>query len=52
MEFNPKKCEHMRITNRHSPIICSYFLDNAVITEVTYTKYLGGESPLSRTIME
>ena len=41
MEFNPKKCERLRITNKHSPIIYSYFLSNAVITEVTHTKYLG-----------
>ena len=41
MEFNQKKCEHLRITNKHSFIIYSYFLGNAVITEVTHTKYLG-----------
>ena len=41
MDFNPKKCEHLRITNKHSPVIYSYFLGNTVITEVIHTKYLG-----------
>ena len=41
MDFNPKKCEHLRITNKHNPVIYSYFLRNTVTTEVIYTKYLG-----------
>ena len=41
MDFNLKKCEHLRITNKHSPVIYSYFLGNTVITEVIHTKYLG-----------
>ena len=28
MEFNPKKCEHLTITNKHSSTIYSYFLGN------------------------
>ena len=41
MEFNVKKCEHLRITNKRCPIIYSYFLGNSAITEVPHTKYLG-----------
>ena len=41
MEFNVKKCEHLRITNKRCPIIYSYFLGNSAITEVPQTKYLG-----------
>ena len=41
MDFNPKKCEHLRITNKHSPVIYSYFLGNTVTTKVIHTKYLG-----------
>ena len=41
MDFNPKKYEHLRITNTHSPIIYSYFLGNVVVIEVIHTKYLG-----------
>ena len=41
MEFNPKKCEHLRITNKNSSIIYNYLLGNAVITEVTHAKYVG-----------
>ena len=43
MDFKSKKCEHLRITNKHIVLSFSYsyFLDNTVITEVIYTKYLG-----------
>jgi len=41
MEFNLKKCEHLRISNKQYPIIYSYLLDNSIIAEVPHTKYLG-----------
>ena len=41
MEFNIKKCEHLRITNKRNPIIYSYHLEKSIISEVPHTKYLG-----------
>ena len=41
MEYNLKKCEHLRISNKQYPIIYSYILENSVIAEVPHTKYLG-----------
>ena len=41
MEFNIKKCEHLRITNKRNLIIHSYYLENSIISEVPHTKYLG-----------
>ena len=41
MEFNIKKCEHLRITNKRNPIIHSYQLENSIISEIPHTKYLG-----------
>ena len=38
MEFNLKKCEHLRITNKQTPIIYNYLLENHTITEVPYAK--------------
>jgi len=40
MEFNLKKCGHLRITNKQIPIIYNYLLENHTITEVPHTKYL------------
>jgi len=42
MEFNIKKCEHLRITNKRNPIIHNYHLENSIISEVPYTKMSGG----------
>ena len=47
MDFNPKKCEYLRITNKHNPVIFSYFLVNTVIIEVIHTQNIL-ESPLTR----
>ena len=41
MPFNPKKCEFLRITNKKSPLIHSYYIATSPIKEVTSTKYLG-----------
>jgi len=41
MEFNVKKCEQLRVTNKRCPIIHSYFLENSAITEAQHTKYFG-----------
>ena len=41
MPFNPKKCEFLRITNKKSPLIHTYYIAISPIKEVTSTKYLG-----------
>ena len=41
MPFNPKKCEFLRITNKKSPLIHTYYIATSPIKEVTSTKYLG-----------
>ena len=41
MEFNIKRCEHLRITNKRNPIIHNYHLENSIISEAPHTKYLG-----------
>ena len=42
MSFNPTKCEFLRITNRKSPVVHTYYIATSPIKEVTSTKrYLG-----------
>ena len=41
MTFNLQKCEFFRITNKKYPIFAQYLIQNEIIREVTYTKYLG-----------
>ena len=41
MEFNPSKCEHLMVTNKHSFIQSSYKLCGHTIKKVSYAKYLG-----------
>ena len=35
------KCEFLRITNKKYPIFAQYLIQNEIIREVTYAKYLG-----------
>jgi len=41
MIFNLSKCEHLCVTNKHSPVISDYFLNASPITKVSSCKYLG-----------
>ena len=41
MSFNLQKCEFLRITNNKYPIFSQYLIQNEIIREVTYVKYLG-----------
>ena len=41
MEFNPAKCEHLQITNKHNFIDTNYKLYGHTIQKVTNAKYLG-----------
>ena len=41
MSFNLQKCEFLRITNKEYPIFSQYLIQNEIIREVTYAKYLG-----------
>ena len=41
MSFNLQKCEFLRITNKKYPIFSQYLIQNKIIREVTYAKYLG-----------
>ena len=41
MSFNLQKCEFLRITNKKYPIFSQYLIQNEIIREVTYAKYLG-----------
>ena len=49
MEFNPTKCEHFQITNRHNFTDTHYTLFGHTIQKVTNAKYLAKESPLTAT---
>ena len=40
MSFNPTKCEFLRITNKKTPLIHSYYIATSLIKEVTSIKYL------------
>ena len=41
MEFNPSKCEHLQITNKHNYIDTHYTLYGHTIQKVTHAKYPG-----------
>jgi len=41
LDFNPVKCEFLRITNKMNPIVCQYYIDNSIIKQVSHSKYLG-----------
>ena len=41
MEFDPSKCELMRITNKKNPIVFNYCIEAIPIVQVAHTKYLG-----------
>ena len=41
MEFNPSKCEFLRVTNKKNPIVFSYCNEAVPIAQVAHTKYLG-----------
>ena len=41
LQFNPAKCMHLRITNKHSYIKFIYCLDKSIIKEVPSANYLG-----------
>ena len=41
MEFNPKKCKFIRITNKKKPIVHNYYIESVPINQVSQTKYLG-----------
>ena len=41
MSFNPTRCEFLRITNKKTPLIHSYYITTSLIKEVTSIKYLG-----------
>ena len=41
MEFNPKKCKVLRITNKVKPIVCDYFINNEKIETINKASYLG-----------
>ena len=41
MEFNPDKCQHLQITNKHNFIDFTYKICNCYIQKVNHAKYLG-----------
>ena len=41
MEFNPSRCEFLRITNKKNPIVFNYCIEAVPIAQVAHTKYLG-----------
>jgi len=41
MDFNPIKCEFLRITSKKNPIVYQYCIDNSIIKQTTHSKYLG-----------
>ena len=41
MEFNPDKCEVIRVTKKHNPIIYPYILHNIELKATENAKYLG-----------
>ena len=41
MSFNPSKCIHLKITNKHFPMQTSYYLDECIIQQSQSATYLG-----------
>jgi len=41
MNFNPFKCEFLRITNKRNPIFYQYSINDSAIQQVPHAKYLG-----------
>ena len=41
MSFNPSKCIHLKITNKHFPMQTSYYLDEYIIQQSQSATYLG-----------
>ena len=41
MDFNPVKCEFLRITNKKNPIVYQYYISNSIIKQASHCKYLG-----------
>ena len=41
MQFNPEKCEVVRITLKRRPVISNYFIHNSALKTVGHAKYLG-----------
>lgn len=41
MQFHPQKCQVLRITNKHSPISCNYFIHDQQLELTQSAKYLG-----------
>ena len=41
MDFNPSKCEFLKITNKKLPLHFNYHINNEFIREVQHVKYLG-----------
>ena len=41
MDFNPSKCEFLKITNKKLPLHFNYLINNELIREVQHVKYLG-----------
>ena len=39
--FNPSKCIHLKITNKHFPMLTSYYLDEYTIQQSQSATYLG-----------
>ena len=41
MDFNPLKCEFLRVTNKKNPTDYCYYIGNSIIKQVAHSKYLG-----------
>ena len=41
ISFNPQKCKVLRVTNKRNPILHNYYIEDALIKEVSSATYLG-----------